>query len=89
MALVFSVGQIVAAPSDEDRAYGVAMDKFHAHLWDSAEKDFADFVQKYPNSVHVAEAVLMIEGSLCDMHSLTHHNPVDKEHDATPQHMCV
>jgi TolA-binding protein len=58
LALVLGVGQVFAATSDDERAFGIAMDKFHAHLWDSAEKDFADFLQKYPNSGRVSEAIL-------------------------------
>jgi TolA-binding protein len=58
LVLFISAGRIVAASSDEERAFGLAMDKFRTSLWDLAEKDFGDFVQKYPNSTRVPEAIL-------------------------------
>jgi TolA-binding protein len=57
MALVFSAGPVFAAPSPEDRAFAVAMDKFQTFP-DLAEKSFADFVLKFPNSSRVPEAIL-------------------------------
>jgi TolA-binding protein len=57
LALVFSAGPVLAAPSPEDRAFAVAMDEFHTSPGLS-EKKFADFVQKYPSSVRVPEAIL-------------------------------
>lgn len=56
MALIISAGPVLAAPSAEERAFAVALEKFHTFP-DSSEKDFANFVQKYPNSIHVPEAI--------------------------------
>ncbi|HEX4264765.1 MAG TPA: tetratricopeptide repeat protein [Verrucomicrobiae bacterium] len=57
MALIPGAAPVFAAPSPEDRAYAVAMDEFHTAP-EMSEKKFADFVQKYPNSVRVSEAIL-------------------------------
>src|SRR6185437_5169350 len=57
-ALIFGVASVFAAPSAEDRAFAVAMDKFEHLSPDLAEKDFADFVRKYPTSIRVPEAIL-------------------------------
>lgn len=57
LALVFRAGTVFAASAEEDRAFAVAVDKFHSFP-DLAERDFVNFLQKYPNSVHVPEAIL-------------------------------
>lgn len=57
LALVFSSGPLLAANPDEDRTFAVALDKFNIAPG-VAEQDFAVFVQKYPNSVRVPEAIL-------------------------------
>lgn len=57
LALLFSAGALLAASADEENAFEVAMDKLHIAP-DLAEKDFAAFVQKYPNSARVPEAIL-------------------------------
>ena len=56
LALAFSAGTLFAASSEED-SFTIAVDKFHTFP-DLAEKDFANFIQKYPNSLHVPEAIL-------------------------------
>jgi TolA-binding protein len=56
VALVCSAAPAFAAPSPEDRALAVAMDELSASPGLS-EKKFADFIQKYPNSVRVPEAI--------------------------------
>jgi TolA-binding protein len=48
-----------AATTQEDRAYAVASSAFQDGMWSRAETAFAKFVQKYPDSGRVAEAVLM------------------------------
>jgi TolA-binding protein len=58
IALICSAGRLLGANSEEERAFGVATDKFNAHFYEPAEKDFGDFAQKYPNSIHLPEAIL-------------------------------
>lgn len=57
LVLVFSAGTLLAATGDEDRAFESAMDKFQSVPW-LAEKDFAAFIQKYPNSPRLPEVIL-------------------------------
>ena len=51
-------GQIFAATSREDRAYTSATAAFQDGLWSRAESEFSQFVQRFPKSERVAEAVL-------------------------------
>jgi len=48
-----------AASAREDRAYAAAVTAFQDGMWGRAETEFAQFVQKYPKSDRMAEAVLM------------------------------
>jgi TolA-binding protein len=48
-----------AASAREDRAYAAAISAFQDGMWSRAETAFAKFVQKYPDSGRVAEAVLL------------------------------
>lgn len=57
MTLILSAAPALAESSAEERAFAVALEKFGTFP-DSSEKDFAAFIQKYPNSVHVPEAIL-------------------------------
>ncbi|HXS68808.1 MAG TPA: tetratricopeptide repeat protein, partial [Candidatus Polarisedimenticolia bacterium] len=57
LALFFSAQLLFAANSAEERAFSVAMQKFRASP-DLSEGDFAAFLQKYPNSIHVPEVIL-------------------------------
>ena len=57
LALVFRAGTVLAGTAEEDRAFAVAVDKFNSFPV-LTERDFANFLQKYPNSVHVPEAIL-------------------------------
>ena len=57
LVLLLGAAPVFAAPSPEDRAFSVAMDEFHTAP-ELAEKKFADFIQKYPNSIRVPEAIL-------------------------------
>jgi TolA-binding protein len=47
-----------AASAREDRAYAAAVAAFQDGMWSRAETEFAQFVQKYPKSDRMAEAVL-------------------------------
>ena len=48
-----------AASTRELRAYSAAASAFQDGMWGRAEVEFAEFVDKYPKSERVAEAVLM------------------------------
>jgi TolA-binding protein len=48
-----------AASGRENRAYAAAASAFHDEMWSRAETEFAQFVQKYPKSDRVTEAVLL------------------------------
>ena len=48
-----------AAGAREDRAYAAAVGAFQDGLWSRAESGFEKFVQKYPTSARVPEAVLL------------------------------
>jgi TolA-binding protein len=56
--LVLGGGQVFAASAREDRAYAAAVAAFQDGMWSRAETEFAQFVQKYPKSDRLAEAVL-------------------------------
>jgi len=57
--LVLGGGQVFAASGRETRAYAAAVSAFHDAMWSRAETEFGQFVQKYPKSDRVAEAVLL------------------------------
>jgi TolA-binding protein len=57
--LVLGVEQLPAASSREVRAYSAAASAFKDGMWGRAEVEFAEFVDKYPKSDRVPEAVLM------------------------------
>jgi TolA-binding protein len=52
-------GQGFAATAREDRAYAAAVTAFQDGMWSRAETEFARFIQKYPKSDRLAEAVLI------------------------------
>ena len=52
-------GQGFAATAREDRAYAAAVSAFQDGMWSRAETEFAQFIQKYPESDRLAEAVLL------------------------------
>lgn len=58
LALICGVVSLHAASSAEDHAYDVADKAFKIESWDYAEKNYADFVLKYPKSPRVPEAIL-------------------------------
>jgi TolA-binding protein len=62
MLLVLSMGgeRSLAASAREDRAYAAAASAFQDGMWSRAETEFAQFVQKYPKSDRLAEAVLLL-----------------------------
>jgi TolA-binding protein len=59
--LVLSPGgeRSFAASAREDRAYAAAVSAFQDGMWNRAETELAQFVQKYPKSDRMAEAVLL------------------------------
>ncbi len=58
-ALLLSGGLLVAAPSREDRAFSAAAAAFQDAVWNRAETEFAQFIQKYPKSTNAPLAVLL------------------------------
>ena len=48
-----------AGSKQEERAYAAAVGAFQDGMWSRAETEFAQFVEQYPLSSHVAEAVLL------------------------------
>lgn len=56
--LALGAGTVTAA-SREDRAYATAASAFHDQNWAQAETSLAAFIHKYPDSPHLAEAVLL------------------------------
>ena len=57
-ALILGGGPLFAA-SREERAYAAAAAAFQDGMYDRAESAFAQFVEKYPKSERVAEAILL------------------------------
>ena len=59
LALGLVVSRSRAAGGAEARAYKNAAEAFRAGIYDRAEKEFANFVAKYPDSTNVPEAILL------------------------------
>jgi TolA-binding protein len=57
--LVLGVEPLPAASTREVRAYSAAASAFQDGMWGRAEVEFAEFVEKFPKSERVPEAVLM------------------------------
>ena len=57
--LVLGGEPLFAASTREVRAYSAAASAFQDGMWGRAEVEFAEFVEKYPKSERVPEAVLM------------------------------
>ncbi|MGC9943575.1 MAG: tetratricopeptide repeat protein [Verrucomicrobiota bacterium] len=58
-ALFLGVGQIHAASLREQRAFAAAQSAFKTEMWSRAAAEFADFVQKYPESANAPRALLL------------------------------
>ena len=58
-ALVLGGETLFAAGSREERAYAAAAQAFQDAVWNRAETEFAQFVQKYPKSTNAPMAVLL------------------------------
>jgi TolA-binding protein len=58
-ALILSGGQPFAASAGENRDYAAAAAAFQDGMYDRAETAFAQFVEKYPKSGRVGEAILL------------------------------
>jgi TolA-binding protein len=59
LALSMGGERSFAAGTREERAYAAAVTAFQDGMWSRAEAEFAQFVQKYPKSDRMAEAVLL------------------------------
>ena len=57
--LILGGEAVLAASVRENRDYAAAAGAFQDGMYDRAETAFAQFVEKYPNSGHVAEAILL------------------------------
>ena len=58
-AFTLSAEPIFAASARENRDFAAAAGAFQDGMYDRAETAFAQFVEKYPNSGHAAEAILL------------------------------
>jgi TolA-binding protein len=59
LLLVLPAPAARAASAGETRAFNAGANAFQAGIWDRAETDFAEFVEKFPTSSRLAEAVLL------------------------------
>ena len=59
LALGLGSEQVFAAGARENRDYAVAVGAFNDGMYDRAETEFTQFIEKYPVSSHEAEAVLL------------------------------
>jgi TolA-binding protein len=59
VAALLAGGSLRAAGSGENRAYAAATQAFQDGMWERAEAEFAQFVEKHPKSERVPEAVLL------------------------------
>ena len=57
--LILGGGQVFAAGTKEQSAYAAAVAAFQDEMWNRAETEFDQFVQKYPKSTNAPQAVLM------------------------------
>src|SRR6266404_3337988 len=53
-----AAGRVLATGQAEKSAFNSASNAFGTAVWDRAEKQFAEFVQKFPTSPLVPEAIL-------------------------------
>jgi len=58
-AVILSGGQLFAASTKEQRAYAAAVAEFQDEMWNLAETNFIQFLQKFPKSTNAPEAVLL------------------------------
>ncbi|MEK7706386.1 MAG: tetratricopeptide repeat protein, partial [Verrucomicrobiota bacterium] len=58
-AALLAGGSLRAASSGENRAYAAAAKSFQDGMWERAEAEFAQFVEKHPKSERAPEAVLL------------------------------
>src|SRR5882762_3468156 len=60
LLLVLGAGaRVVAAGQAEKSAFNSASNAFGTAVWDRAEKQFAEFIEKFPDSTFVPEAILL------------------------------
>ena len=57
-ALILGGESIYAAATREEKAYAAAVAAFQDEVWNRAETEFAQFVQKFPKSTNAAPALL-------------------------------
>jgi len=54
-----SVPSLAAGNAKEERTYAAAVSAFDGRIWNRADTAFAQFIDKYPQSPHIPEAVLL------------------------------
>src|SRR5882724_2303620 len=54
-----AAGRVLAAGQAEKSAFNSASNAFGTAVWDRAEKQFAEFIEKFPDSTFVPEAILL------------------------------
>ena len=58
LALTLAGGPILAQESAESRAFKAATNAFHDGIYERAEREFAEYAQKFPDSPRLPEAIL-------------------------------
>src|SRR3989442_11346944 len=58
LALTLTGGSILAQESAESRAFKAATNAFHDGIYERAEREFAEYAQKFPDSPRLPEAIL-------------------------------
>ncbi len=69
--LVLGSGRIMAASAREERAFASATRWLQDGIWDRAETEYAQFIQKYPKSEKIADAVLAMAQAQCKQGKFT------------------
>src|SRR5258708_10408129 len=58
LALTFAGGPMLAQESAESRAFKAATNAFHDGIYERAEREFAEYAQKFPDSPRLPETIL-------------------------------
>ena len=59
LVMVIAGDRVALASTREDRAFAAAASAFQDGMWSRAEVELAQFAAKYPQSAHLAEAVML------------------------------
>ena len=58
LVLLAGAGPLFGASKAEEKAYGAAVQAFHDHFWERAERELGDYVKNFPEAENRAEAGL-------------------------------